>query len=95
MSFLEEKFYFLPPWSRVLIMTSPLSLYHFGVKLQSITLNLVKKKYLRDRYHLQNGSFPKSAVWISKHFGKIIKDQSKIILQVIFHINGDFNNSRK
>ena len=24
-----------------------------------------------------------------------MKDQSKIILQIIFHIDGDFNNSRK
>ena len=68
--------------------------YHFGVKLQSRELNLVLKK-LRDRYHLHNGSYRKSAAWISKHFGKIIKDQSKIVLQVIFHINGNFNNSRK
>ena len=68
--------------------------YYFGVKLQNRELNLVLKKTAR-QVPSQNGSFYKSAVWISKHFGKIIKDQSKIILQVIFHINGDFNNSRK
>ena len=49
--------------------------YHFGVKLQSRELNLVLKK-LRDRYHLQNGSFRKRAVWTSKHFGKISQNYS-------------------
>ena len=66
----------------------------FWIQVTSDELNLVLKK-LQDRYHLQNGSFRKSAVWILKHLGKIIKEQSKIILQVIFHVNGDFNNSRK
>ena len=47
-----------------------------------------------DRYHLQNGRFRKSSVRISMYFGEIKKGQS-IIFQVIFHIDGDFNNSRK
>ena len=43
---------------------------------------------------LAKWSFCKSAVRISMYFGEIMKGQS-VIFQVIFHIDGDFNNSRK
>ena len=54
-----------------------------------------KLRWFSDNYHLQKCCFRKSAVRISKYFVEIMKGQSKIIFQVIFHIDGDFNNSRK
>ena len=75
--------------------------YHVGMKLQSRELNLVLRKtaiivtIMSDRYNLQNCRFRKNAFRISKPFGEIMKGHSKLIVQVIFHINGDFNNSRE
>ena len=66
--------------------------YHFGAELQSRELNRVLRKTAI--YRLQ-GCFRKSAVQISKLFGEIMKGKSKIIVHVIFHIDGDFNNLRK
>ena len=45
-----------------------------------------------DRYRSQQGRFRKA---LSGFFGEIVKDQSKIIFQVIFHIDRDFSNSKK
>ena len=44
---------------------------------------------------LHEGGLLKSAVRISKFFGKVMKTKLKIIVQVIFHIDDNFNNSRK
>ena len=44
---------------------------------------------------LQEGGLRKSAVRISKFFGEVMKAKLKIIVQVIFHVNENFNNSRK
>ena len=44
---------------------------------------------------LQEGGLRKSAVRISKIFWEVMKAKSKIIVQVIFHIDENFNNSRK
>ena len=51
----------------------------------------MKKIHVR----LQDGRYRKSTVRISKFFLEGIKDQSKIVFQVIFHIDGDFNNSMR
>ena len=69
--------------------------YHFGVKLQSRELNLVLRKttmIVRQE--------PFAARLFSSGFQsfgglEIMKGQSSIIFQVIFHIDGHFNNSRK
>ena len=72
--------------------------YHFEVELQMREGNLVLLKNCDDR---QTGTvcrkvvFAKSAVQISKFLGEIMKSKSKIIVQVIFHTNEDFNNLRK
>ena len=63
---------------------------HFGVKIQSHKLNAVLRKtamIVRYRYSLQYGRSRKSAVWISKVSEETMKGQSKIIVQVIFHIS--------
>ena len=44
---------------------------------------------------VKKGRFRENAVRISKFFVEIMKGQSKIIVLVIFHIDGDFNNLRK
>ena len=44
---------------------------------------------------LQDGRYHKSTVRISKFFREGINDQSKIVFQVLFHIDGDFNNSMR
>ena len=44
---------------------------------------------------LQEGGLRKSAVQISKFFGEVMKSKLKIIVQVIFHIDENFNNSKK
>ena len=65
------------------------------MKLQSRELNLVQRKTAIIVRQVQNGRFRKSAFRISKPFGEIMKGHSKIIVQVIFDINGAFNNSRE
>ena len=40
-------------------------------------------------------NYPKSTVWILKFFREITKDQSKFILQVIFHINKRFQQFKQ
>ena len=54
-----------------------------------------KLRWLSDRYPLQDGRSCESAVWNSKLSGETMKGQSKIVVQVIFHIDEDFRNSRK
>ena len=44
---------------------------------------------------LYEGGLRKSAVRISKFFGEVIEAKLKIIVLVIFHIDDNFNNSRK
>ena len=44
---------------------------------------------------LQECGLRKSAVQISKIFGEVMKGKLKIIVQVIFHVHENFNNSRK
>ena len=44
---------------------------------------------------LQEGGLRKSAVRISKLFREVMKAKLKIIVQEIFHIDENFNNSRK
>ena len=45
--------------------------------------------------HLHEGGLRKSAVRISKFFGEVMEAKLKIIVQVIFHIDDNLNNSRK
>ena len=49
----------------------------------------------REKLSLQEGSFYKSADRIAKFFREIMQDKSNIVFQVIFYIDGDFNNLRK
>ena len=65
--------------------------------LQSRELNLVLRKtaIIVRQVQLANGRFRESAFRISKPFGEIMKGHSKIIVQLIFNISGDFNNSRE
>ena len=44
---------------------------------------------------LQKGGLRKNAVRMSKVFGEVMKAKLKIIVQVIFHIDENFNNPRK
>ena len=73
--------------------------YHHRHELQSRELNLVLRKtamivrQVTDR--LQEGGLRKSVVRISKVFGEVMKAKLKIIVQVIFHIDENFNNPRK
>ena len=48
-----------------------------------------------EKLSLQEGSSCESAVRISKFFREIMQDRLIIVFQVIFHIDEDFNNSRK
>ena len=66
--------------------------YHSGVELQSRELNLVLRK--TEKLSLQEGSSCQSTVRISKFFGEILKKMSNIILQMMFSIDGDYNNLR-
>ena len=66
--------------------------YYFGVELQSRELNLVLRKTAK--LSLQEDSSCKSTVRISKFFGEILKTMSNVILQLIFSIDGDYNNLR-
>ena len=43
---------------------------------------------------LQEGGLRKSAVRISKFVGEVMKVKLKITVQVIFHTDENFNNSR-
>ena len=55
-----------------------------------------KLRWLSDsRYRSQYGRSRRSAVWISKLSGETMKGQSEIVVQVIFHLDGEFSNSRK
>ena len=70
--------------------------YRFGVMLQSSELNLGQRKttmIVRDNLY-RRPILVKVQSEFQGFFRKVIKDQSKIVFQVIFHINGDFNNSR-
>ena len=73
--------------------------YNSGLELQSRDVNLVLRKtsmIIRQvPFAFQEGRFRKGTVRILKFFSEIMKDQSKIIFQVIFYIDQDFNNSRK
>ena len=44
---------------------------------------------------LQEGGLRKSTVRISMYFGEVMKAKPKIIVQVIFQIDENFNNSRR
>ena len=44
---------------------------------------------------LHEGGLRKYVARISKLFGEVMKAKLKIIVQVIFHIDENFNNSRK
>ena len=44
---------------------------------------------------LCEGGLRKSAVRISKFFGEVMKAKLKIMVQVMFHIDDNFNTSRK
>ena len=64
---------------------------------ESRELNLVLRKLrsLSESYTFQKGRFRKSALWMLKFFGEIMKGQSKSIFLVIFHIYGVFKNAMK
>ena len=53
------------------------------------------KLSIRSFVLLQEGLSCESSVRISKFSGEIMKGQSKVIVQVIFHNNGDLKNSSK
>ena len=48
-----------------------------------------------EKLSLQEGSSCESSVRIPKFFREIVKDRLIIAFQVMFHIDEDFNNSRK
>ena len=65
----------------------------FGVKLRSRELNLVLRETAMTIR--QEGRSRKISARISKFLCQIMKGQSKVIVQVIFHNNGDLKNSSK
>ena len=72
--------------------------YHFGVNLRSRELNLVLREtaMITRQVSLQEGRSRKVSARISKFSFEIMKGQSKVIVQVIFHNDiWRFKNSNK